>query len=188
MLPLITARRKETGKLWQCSKERARNTHLRVEIFILKYCFIVELFKKVATSVPPLPHLRASFWRLIWAFWRPNLATFHVGSRPTRSPHRGRGGGWLGLPSRGLSPTHKELVFCLVLLNCMTSGPFSWCYILLLTQRFFWYYLNRKVMAILCCVAQKAASAAQCIFHREFFWLTVAINMWNFMFIDEAMH
>ncbi len=32
---------------------------------------------------------------------------------------------WLGLPSRGLSPKHKELVFWLFLLSYMTSGPFS---------------------------------------------------------------
>jgi hypothetical protein len=64
------------------------------------------------------------------------------------------------LPSRGLSPKHKELVFWLFLLSYMTSGPFSWWYFLLLTQRFLLYYFGRQVMAILCCVAQKAASVA----------------------------
>jgi hypothetical protein len=72
----------------------------------------------------------------------------------------GGGGGWLGLPSRGLSPKHKELVFWPFLLSYITSGPFSCWYFLLLKQRFFWYYFSRHVMAIFCCVAQKAASAA----------------------------
>ncbi len=49
----VTARRKEIGKLWHCSKEWARNTHLRVEISILKYCFIVELFEKWRLVFPP---------------------------------------------------------------------------------------------------------------------------------------
>jgi hypothetical protein len=77
---------------------------------------------------------------------------------------------WLGLPSSGLSPKHKELVFWLFLLSNMTSGPFSWWYFLLLTQRFFWYYFGCQVMAILCCVAQKAASAAQKWSLASTFW------------------
>ncbi len=123
---------------------------------ILLHCWVIW---KVAESPPSLRHSGASFWRPFWRFgysiWR--FPTWR--SRQIRAPHRG--GGWLGFPSRGLSPKHKELVFCLVLLNYMTSGPFSWCYILILTQRFFWYFFSRKLMAILCCVAQKAASAAQ---------------------------
>jgi hypothetical protein len=59
---LITARRKEIGKLWQCSKEKTRNTHLRVEISILKHCFIVKLFKKWCSALPPPPVAH-----LIWA-------------------------------------------------------------------------------------------------------------------------
>jgi hypothetical protein len=43
----------------------------------------------------------------------------------------------------------------------MTSCLFSWCYILLLTQCFFWCKCNHRVMATFVCVAQKAASAAQ---------------------------
>jgi hypothetical protein len=34
-------------------------------------------------------------------------------------------GGVGGVLGGGLSQTHKELVFCPVLLNYMTSGPFS---------------------------------------------------------------
>ncbi len=120
---------------------------------MLLHCWIIW---KVAFLAPPFPHSGASFWRLIWVFGWSNWRISTWGSRPIRAPHRG----WLGLPSRGLSPRHKELVFCLVLLHYMASGPFSWCYILLLTQCFFWYYFSRTVMAILCCVAQKAASAA----------------------------
>ena len=80
-------------------------------------------------------------------------------------PPPGEGGGGIFqyiYPSHSrLSPKHKELVFWLFLLSYMTSGPFSWWYFLLWTQPFFWYYFSRQVMAILCCVAQKAASAAR---------------------------
>ncbi len=135
------------------------NKHLE----ILFHCWVIW---KVAEL--PTPHSGASFWRPILAFWRLNLAFPHKGEWPNLGATRGGGGGWLGLPSCGLSPKHKELVFCLFLLNYMTSGPFSWCYILLLRQRFFRYYFSRKVMPNLCCVAQKAASAAQLRFENNF--------------------
>ncbi len=70
------------------------------------------------------------------------------------------GGGGLGCHLAGFPPTQGNIVFCLDLLNYMTSCLFSWCYILLLTQRFFWCKCNHRVMATFSCVAQKAASAA----------------------------
>jgi hypothetical protein len=118
---------------------------------ILLHCWVIW---KVA-ELPPLQ-------RLILAAHGILATQFGVSPRVgVVKSRRCTGGGWLGLPSHGLSPKHKELVFWLFLLSYMTSGPFSWWYFLLLTQRFFWYYFSRKVMANLCCVAQKAASAAQ---------------------------
>ncbi len=101
------------------------NKHLE----ILLHCWVIW---KVAKLPPPPPPLGRLILATHLGVWRLNLAFPHLGSRQIWAPHRG---GWLGLPSRGLSPKHKELVFCLVLLNYMTSGLFSWCYILLLTQR-----------------------------------------------------
>jgi len=128
------------------------------------HCWVIW---KVAELPPPPPHSGASFWRPILVFGRLSLAFPHVGESPNLGATQGGGGG-LGWPSWGLSPKHKELVFCLFLLNYMTSGPFSWCCILLLRQRFFLYYFSRKVMPNLCCVAQKAASAAQLRFENNF--------------------
>jgi len=87
----------------------------------LKYCFIVELFEKWRSALPPPA-------RLIWATHFGVLAT-QLGVSPhvkASNPDTTQGGGgWLEQPSGGLSPKHKELVFCLVLLSYMTSGPFS---------------------------------------------------------------
>jgi hypothetical protein len=41
-------------------------------------------------------------------------------------------------PLAGFPQTQRNIVFCLVLLNYMTSRLCFWCYILLLTQPFFW--------------------------------------------------
>jgi hypothetical protein len=155
--------------IWHCNKERERNnTTPPCERSILKYCFIVELFEKWRNCPPPPPlrrlilaaHFGGPFWRLLATQFGVSPRVGVANSRH-QVPIPGGGGGWLGLPSRELSPKNKELVFWLFLLSYMTSGPFSWWYFLLLKQRFFWYYFSRQVMAILCCVAQKAASAAQ---------------------------
>ncbi len=146
--------------IWHCNKERERNTQLHVKEASW-YCFIVELFEKWQNCPPspptPVSHSGGPFWRFGDSIWRFSMR----GSCKFQARRVGGGGGLLGLPSRGLSPKHKEFVFWLFLLSYMTAGPFSWWYFLLLTQRFFWYYFSRQVMAILCCVAQKAASAAQ---------------------------
>jgi hypothetical protein len=119
---------------------------------MLLHCWIIW---KVAFLAPPshiwAPHSGNSFGCLVF-----QLATLHVGESPNLGATQGVA--WVAL-SRAF-PQTQGISFCLVLLHYMTSGPFSWCYILLLTQRFFWYYFSRTVMAILCCVAQKAASAA----------------------------
>ncbi len=145
---LFTARRKEIGKLWHCSKERARNTCLLCEISFLKYCFVVELFEKWRISPPRMaPQFGDSFWcfgcSILWLpTWEaPNLVA-------TRG---GGGGGGLGLPPRGLSPKQNFILIY------MTSRLCFRCYILLLTRRFFWYYCSHQVMATFGCVAQKAA-------------------------------
>ena len=134
---------------------------------ILKYCSVVELFKKRGI----FPPLRRLIWAAGFGVWRLNL-TFSptCESRQIQAPCRGGECG-LGSPLAGFSP-NTELVFWLFLQSYLTSGPFSCWYFLLLKQRFFRYYSSPQVMAILCCVAQKAASAA---------WL-LSINMrtfWN---------
>jgi hypothetical protein len=101
--------RKEIGKLLHCSKERIRNTHLRVQISILKYCFIVELFEKWHSALPPPP-----IARLIQASHLGVFATqFGVSPRvkvPNPGATRGQGGGlawvalWLAFPqTQGIS-------------------------------------------------------------------------------------
>jgi hypothetical protein len=73
-----------------------RNTHLRVEISILKYCFIVELFEKWRSALPPPP-----VSRLIWATHLGVLATQLGVSPRVKAPNPdatqgGGGGGLLG--------------------------------------------------------------------------------------------
>jgi hypothetical protein len=102
-----------------------------VLISILKYCFIVELFEKWRSTLPPPPVARS-----IWASYLGVLAA-QLGVSPrvkAPNPDATQGGGvawvalWLAFPN-----TQRILV----LLNYMTSGPFSLCYFLLLTRRFF---------------------------------------------------
>jgi hypothetical protein len=101
---LLTTRRKEIGKLWHCSKERIRNTHLRVEISILRYCFIVELFEKRRS---PLPQSRVSLGRLIWAFLATQLGVSTCESAKSRR-HMGGGGGGLGSPLACFPPNTRN--------------------------------------------------------------------------------
>ncbi len=127
---LFTARRKEIGKLWHCSKERARNTCLLCEINFLKYCFIVELFKK--WRICP-PQDGASIWRLILTFWRTNLVTPHVG---------GAGGGvaWVAL-SRAFPQTQgisflprSPYLHDILLMFLMLYSPLDTAILLVLLQ------------------------------------------------------
>ncbi len=94
-------------------------------------------------SPPPPPILATHL-----GIWRTNLATPNVGKRR-------RGG--LGGPLPGFPPNTRNIVFCLILLIYLISRLCFWCYILLLTQRFFWYYCSHQVMATFCCVTQQAA-------------------------------
>jgi hypothetical protein len=71
---------------------------------------------------PPAPHSGGPFRRFGDSIWRFSPC----GSHQFQALYRGEGGGWLGLPSRGLSPKHKDLVFWLFLLSYMTSVPFSY--------------------------------------------------------------
>jgi hypothetical protein len=84
-----------------------------VLISILKYCFIFELFEKLRSALPPPPVAR-----LIWATHLGVLATQLGVSPRVKAPNPdATQGGWVAwVPSGGLSPKQKELVFCLVLL------------------------------------------------------------------------
>jgi hypothetical protein len=62
-------------------------------ISILKYCFIVELFEKWRSALPPPPVARFS-WVTHLGVWRLNLAFLHVLRRQILTPQGG--GGWLG--------------------------------------------------------------------------------------------
>jgi len=75
-----------------------------------------------------------------------------------------------------LPPTQGIIFFCLVLLNYMTYGLNSCCYILLLTQCFFLVSMQPLVMATFSCVALKAASAAQVGIH---YFLTIFAWWWK---------
>ncbi len=108
--------------IWHCNKERERNTHLRVKEASWNIASLLSYLKSggIAPHPPPLQ-------RLILAVRFGVLAT-QFGVSPSvgvaNSRRHRKGGGWLGLPSRGLSPKQKELVFWLFLLSYMTSGPF----------------------------------------------------------------
>ncbi len=124
----------------------------------MKYGFIVELFEKWRNSPPPPPppasHSGDPIWRFGDLIWRFSTCE----SRQIQAPCWVGGVAWVAL-WWAFSQT-QELVFWLFLRSYLTSGPFSCWYFLLLKQRFFWYYSSHQVMAILCCVAQKTASAA----------------------------
>jgi hypothetical protein len=60
--------------------------------------------------------------------WRVILAGLHVGDLPLLTSHFRGGGGRLGLPSCWLPLTQGIKVFCLILLNYLTSGLYSCLY------------------------------------------------------------
>ncbi len=135
--------------IWHCNKERKRNTHLRVKEASWNIASLFRYLKSGGITPPP-PYSGVSFWLPVLSFWWLNLAFLHVWESPNPGAMRGGGG------FAGFFPTHKNYFFWLFLLSYLTSGPFfSCCYFV------FWYYFSCQVMAILCCVAQKAASAAQ---------------------------
>jgi hypothetical protein len=75
-----------------------------VLISILKYCFIVELFEKLRSGLPPPPVAR-----LIWAIHLGVLATQLGVSPRVKAPNPDTTQrGWVAwVPSGGLSPKHK---------------------------------------------------------------------------------
>jgi hypothetical protein len=76
-----------------------------VLISILKYCFIVELFEKWHSALPPPPVAR-----LIWATHLGILGT-QLGVSPrvkAPNPDTTQGGGWLGYPLAGFPPNTKN--------------------------------------------------------------------------------
>ncbi len=96
------------------------NTHLCVKLSILKCCFIVELFEKWRFLLPPshtwAPHSGDSFGCLVI-----QLATLHVGESPNLGAIQGVA--WVALLRA--FPQTQGIIFCLVLLHYMKSGPFS---------------------------------------------------------------
>ncbi len=69
-------------------------------------------------------------------------------------------------------PQTQKLVFLWFLRIYFTSAPYSCWNFLLLKQRIFWYYSSLRVMAILCCVAKKAASGV----HKQYFKILISHN------------
>ena len=99
---------------------------------ILKYCLVNELFEKWRISPIPSPLVT---WQMAGRHVISGGSLRRVHTRGT--PHfKGGGVAWVAL-SRA-SPTQGNIVFCLFFLNYMTSRLCFWCYILLLTQLFFW--------------------------------------------------
>jgi hypothetical protein len=117
-----------------------------LEIFLR--CWVI--WKKWNIPPPPPPQI----WHFPHVWESPNPGAVQGGRR---------GVAWVALWQA--FPQTQELVFWLFLRSYLTSGLFSCWYFLLIKQRFFWYYFSCKVMAILCCVAQKAVSAAQTLFY-----------------------
>ncbi len=150
----------------QCNKEKKRNTHLRVKEASWNIAPLLSYFRNAEFS----PHSGISFGRPDLALGDSIWHFPHMWESPNPGTMPGGGGGGLGSPLAGFSP-NTELVFWLFLRSYLTSGPFSCWYFLLLKQSFFRYYSSRQVMAILCCVAQKAASPAQLLsINMRTFW------------------
>ena len=81
---------------------------------------------------------------------------------------------------RAFTQTQK-FVFWWFLQSYFTSALFSCWYFLLLKHRIFWYYSVLQVMAILCCVAKKAASAAQSCKLKN-------LQIWKFVYFNNLFH
>jgi hypothetical protein len=73
-------------------------------ISILKYCFIVELFEKWHSVLPP-PPIASFSWATHLVVWRLNLAFLHVLKHQILTQHRGGG---LGSPLAGFPPNRKN--------------------------------------------------------------------------------
>jgi hypothetical protein len=169
--------------IWHCNKERKRNTHLRVQEASWNIASLLRYLKSVKIPPPltPASHSGYPFWRFGDSIWRFSMCE----SRQIQAPYGGGGG------LAGFFPNTQELVFWLFLLSYLTSGPFSCWYFLLLKQRFFWYYFSCQVMAILCCVAQKAAK--QLPRHRDlgaeikkYFFFLFGPDTYHFMYAGNS--
>ncbi len=142
----------------QRNKEKKRNTHLCVKKALWNIALLCSYLRNAVFFPPSLPPASQS------GGWIQRLASeFGVFSKCKscwiQAP--GGGGGVARVALCRAFPQTQELVFWWFLGSYLTSGPFSCWYFLLLKQRIFWYYSSRQVMAILCSVAKKAASAAQ---------------------------
>ncbi len=72
----------------------------------------------------------------------------------------GGGGSWLVSPSCSPFPRSKLFLFCLVLLNYMRSGSFSWCKLFLLIRSCTRTPCSNSGMVNHCCTVKKPATAA----------------------------
>ncbi len=139
----------------QCNKEKKRNTHLRVKEVSWNIAPLLSYLRNME-SPPPPPQNGVSIGRPDLALGDSIFSTCN--SHQIQAPCGGGGVAWVAL--WWAFPQTQESAFWRFLRSYLTSGPFSCWYFLLLKKRIFWYYFSRQVMAILCYVAQKAASAA----------------------------
>ncbi len=108
------------------------NKHLE----ILLHCWVIWKVTDLPSPPAPPPILAPqsgdSFWRFGGPIWR-----LPMWEAPNLDANRGGGGCGLGCPLTGFPPNTRNIGFCLFFLNYMTSRLCFWCYILLLTWRFF---------------------------------------------------
>ncbi len=141
----------------QCNKEKKRNTHLRVKEASWNIASLLSYLRNAVFSPPSLsPASQSSGWiqRLASQFGVFSACK----SRQIQAPCGGGGGvAWVALWQA--FPQTQELVFLMISPKLLDICP---VFLLVFSPiKIFWYYSSRQVMAILCCVAKKAASTAQ---------------------------
>jgi hypothetical protein len=130
-----------------------------LNMFPLYFFDTISEFKKrgIAESPPPPPTLRRLNRAAWFGAWQLNLM-FSPSVKVAKSRRRA-GGSWVALWRA--FPQTQELVFWRFLRSNLTSGPFSCWYFLPIKTALLLILFQPSVITILCCVAQKAASAAQ---------------------------
>jgi hypothetical protein len=127
-----------------------------------KYCFVIKLFKK-RSIFPPFPFLRRLKPAGGFGALRLNLA-FSPRAKVAGFRRRAEGGG-LGSPLTGFSP-NTGISFLMISPKLLDICPvFLLVFSPIKTADLLIYYSSLQVMAILCCVAKKAASVAHIPFY-----------------------